>query len=120
MELDPEILQAYHIARSADGLYQLDIKSFIYFFAQIFDIYVDDIALKLSVLPEENGICLTDDVEIGREYCYDRISGIDIKSLKHIEEERIKPATALGKDEIAVCPYGGIGYMGIEIDFEVS
>lgn len=71
-------------------------------------------------LCEENGICLTDDVEIGREYCYDRISGIDIKSLKLIEEESIKPATALGNDEIAVCPYGGIGYMGIDIDFEVS
>lgn len=71
-------------------------------------------------LCEENGICLTDDVEIDRAYSYDRISEIDKKCQKQIQEDSIKPATALSIDEIAVCPYGGINFMGIEIDFEVS
>lgn len=34
--------------------------------------------------------------------------------------ERIDPATEISEDERAACPCGGIGFMGIEIDFKVS
>lgn len=34
--------------------------------------------------------------------------------------ERVAPATEASDEDRAACPYGGIGYMGIEIDFIVS
>lgn len=34
--------------------------------------------------------------------------------------EQIDPATEISDDERVACPYGGIGFMGIEIDFIVS
>lgn len=34
--------------------------------------------------------------------------------------KRIEPATEPSAEEISACPYGGINYMGIEIDFTVS
>lgn len=40
--------------------------------------------------------------------------------VRRYEVEGVQPATeASGEDRMA-CPYGGIGYMGIEIDFIVS
>jgi len=32
----------------------------------------------------------------------------------------VEPATEASDADMAACPYGGIGYMGIEIDFTIS
>lgn len=69
---------------------------------------------------DKNDVCITDDMEIGKEYDTDLLEGKNEYSKNIIELERIRPATALSADDMAACPYGGINYMGVEIDFEVS
>lgn len=71
-------------------------------------------------LAERNGWCLTDDVPIGTELDF---------TMEQIEKRRIvvsmaaqgvKPATAVSAQDATAAPYGGIGFMGIEIDFVVK
>lgn len=42
------------------------------------------------------------------------------ENLRRYAVERVDPATEASDEDRAACPYGGIGYMGIEIDFIVS
>lgn len=74
-------------------------------------------AMSLCV---ENGLCLSDDLESGRMYSDCGLENVNPEWLKQIRQEGIKPATALSDTDRATCPYGGIGFMGIEIDFEIS
>lgn len=39
--------------------------------------------------------------------------------LERYTARQIRPATELSDEEIEVAPFGGIGYMGIEVDFMV-
>jgi len=39
--------------------------------------------------------------------------------VQELAADRIKPATAPSAEETEMVPYGGIGFMGIEIDFVV-
>lgn len=71
-------------------------------------------------LCEKNNVCMTDDVEIRRDYATGLLENKDIHCKGMIDLEGIKPATALSATEVEACPYGGIGYMEIEADFEVS
>lgn len=67
-----------------------------------------------------NDVCISDDMVNGREYETDYLEGRNNEYKLVIDTEHIRPATALNPREISACPYGGIGFMGIEIDFEVS
>ena len=49
-----------------------------------------------------NGLSLTDELKTGQTL------------------DGVKPATAPSAGEVEAAPYGGIGYMGIEIDFVVK
>lgn len=69
---------------------------------------------------EKNDVHITDDMEIGREYDTDLLDNKNDYYKRIIDEDGVKPATALSIADMAACPYGGIGFMGIEIDFEVS
>ncbi len=40
--------------------------------------------------------------------------------LSRYEAAGVRPATELSPSEIEAVPYGGIGFMGVEIDFTVS
>lgn len=65
-------------------------------------------------------LSITDDVMIGRHYNAHGLSAIDPAVLKIVNDENIRPATAISPEDMCACPYGGIGFMGVEIDFEVS
>ena len=46
--------------------------------------------------------------------------GGDPRTVEIYRVQNVEPATEASDDDMAACPYGGIGFMGIEIDFEVS
>lgn len=69
---------------------------------------------------DKNDVCITDDMEIGREYREELLDSKNGRMRRIIDIEGIKPATSLSMVEMAACPYGGLGFMGVEIDFEVS
>ena len=48
-----------------------------------------------------------------------KIAPSDRQSLLDIAARQIRPATELSDEEIEAAPFGGIGYMGIEVDFMV-
>ena len=66
-------------------------------------------------IAERNGLALTDELNTGQK--------LDIVMTTTREEsvvqDRINPATAPSAEETEMVPYGGIGFMGIEIDFVV-
>ena len=45
---------------------------------------------------------------------------IDSKVVNRYQLQRIRPATEVTAEEMAAVPYGGIGFMGVEVDFIVS
>lgn len=47
------------------------------------------------------------------------VPAADRTVLQRYTARQIRPATELSDEEIEAAPYGGIGYMGIEIDFLV-
>ena len=63
----------------------------------------------------ENGLSLTGDVEPGTEIALP--TDPDKAVVNYYSVNGYQPATALGE---SVVIYGGINYMGIEIDFVVS
>lgn len=67
-----------------------------------------------------NGLSLTDPVTVGRVYEVPAFVNADSRALERITAEGIRPATALSGDELAAAPPGGIGFMGVGIDFIVS
>lgn len=66
-----------------------------------------------------NGISLTSELDAGTELS---IPGrvLDARVVEKYGNENVLPATEISAAERAACPYGGIGYMGIEVDFKVS
>ncbi|MBD5322619.1 MAG: hypothetical protein HDS01_07630 [Bacteroides sp.] len=48
------------------------------------------------------------------------VTGGDTRTVELYKAHRVEPATEVSPEDIAACPYGGIGFMGIEIDFIVS
>lgn len=53
------------------------------------------------------------------EVSLETVPAVDKSVLARYEAQHIRPATELSSDEITMAPYGGIGFMGIEIDFMV-
>lgn len=71
-----------------------------------------DCAFELAI---SNSINITDEIIIGRVY------NITLpEQLITIRKDEVCPATAISPEDISVCPYGGIGYMGVGVDFVVN
>ena len=87
-----------------------------------------DIALQIGghietvlALAEANGISITDRLEDGRILIVpEPIESGDARTVELYKAHKVEPATEISPDEMSACPYGGIGFMGIEIDFIVS
>lgn len=87
-----------------------------------------DIALRSGghvetalTLAEANGLSLTARLEDGLELTVpEPVTGGDVRTVRLYRARGIDPATEASEEDIRICPYGGIGFMGIEIDFEVS
>lgn len=82
-----------------------------------------DIALQVYgsaegtfILARNNGLAISDPVEPGQILTYDEQKTADRKVVAYYAEHGISPATTISEDDIR----GGIGYMGIGIDFRVS
>ncbi|MBD5230313.1 MAG: hypothetical protein HDS69_09835 [Bacteroidales bacterium] len=48
------------------------------------------------------------------------LAGGEPRTVELYRVQHVEPATEASEDDMTACPYGGIGFMGIEIDFEVS
>ena len=72
-------------------------------------------------LAEANGMSITDRLEDGRVLTVpEPVEGGDTRTVELYKAHKIEPATEVSPDDMSACPYGGIGFMGIEIDFIVS
>lgn len=68
-----------------------------------------------------NGIGLTDRLADGQVLnVAESAAGVDRRTVAIYRAHGIVPATAASDGDVEACPYGGIGLMGIEIDFGVS
>ena len=68
-------------------------------------------------IAERNGLALTDELNTGQKL--DIVMTTTREESVGQELDRINPATAPSAEETEMVPYGGIGFMGIEIDFVV-
>lgn len=71
-------------------------------------------------LAERNGLAVTDDLETGAELGFIREDVTKKQVVAHLAARHIKPATAPSEEDTSLAPCGGIGFMGIEIDFIVK
>lgn len=71
-------------------------------------------------LSERNDIALSDDLTAGRQLEYIPEEVDDKRIVATLAAYGARPATAISPRDAAVAPWGGIGIMGIEIDFIVS
>lgn len=70
-------------------------------------------------LAERNGLALTDELTTGAviDYLPEQVASKQV--VDRLAARRIRPATAATKEDAATAPWGGIGYMGIDVDFIV-
>ncbi len=71
-------------------------------------------------LAAANGVALTDELEDGQVLTIPATVDRDTRTVALYSVQRIKPATGLSGADLAACGCSGIGFMGIEVDFEVS
>lgn len=69
-------------------------------------------------LAETNDISISEPLETGVSLQPTAVA--DQKVIDRYEAADVRPATELSPEDIEMAPYGGIGYMGIEVDFVVS
>lgn len=72
-------------------------------------------AFDLSV---KNDIAVSE--ELARDAELETVAAVDKTVLSRYEARNIRPATEISPEDMEAAPYGGIGFMGIEIDFIVS
>ena len=84
-----------------------------------------DIALQTSggmeavfALAEKNALAVSDPLPIGAEL--ETANVINRAVVERYAIKKAQPATELTSAQMEEMPYGGIGYMAIEIDFIVS
>ena len=76
-----------------------------------------DVALQTSGGVEGAlGMSIKNDIPVSGETA----PVVDKLVLGRYEARGIRPATDISAEDLACVPYGGIGFMGIEIDFIVS
>lgn len=72
-------------------------------------------------LAEANGISLSERLEDGTVLTIpEPVPCGDGRTVELYTAQGLTPATEASEEDMTACPYGGIGFMGIEIDFEVS
>ena len=72
-------------------------------------------------IAEANGLSVTDELEDGQELeVPEPTTEREARTVRRYRAQGVEPATEVSAGEQAECPYGGIDFMGIEIDFEVS
>lgn len=69
-------------------------------------------------LCEANGVSLTESLADGRTL--ETVAAEDAETVRRYRVEGILPATELDGEDADLLAQGGIGFMGIEIDFIVS
>ena len=75
-----------------------------------------DVALQTSGSVEGAlGMSIKNDIPVSGE-----LAPVDKLVLGRYEARGVRPATDISAEDLACVPYGGIGFMGIEIDFIVS
>jgi hypothetical protein len=74
---------------------------------------------SVLALTVKNDLPITAELEVGQEVQYDAAK-TDKKVVEYLTAQKAKPATDLLPADLEAAPYGGIGFMGIEIDFIVS
>ncbi len=84
-----------------------------------------DIALQTSGGTEAAlALAIKHDVAISeplaRDAELDTVDPVDREVLSRYEARNVRPATEISPADLEAIPYGGIGFMGIEIDFIVS
>lgn len=67
-----------------------------------------------------NGLSLTDELKTGQTLDIACTTACTESVVGELAADGVKPATAPSAEEVEAAPYGGIGYMGIEIDFVVK
>lgn len=72
-------------------------------------------AFDLSV---KNDVAISQELAAGAEL--EAVGTVDKTVLNRYEAQKIRPATELSHEDMVAAPYGGIGFMGIEIDFIVK
>ena len=76
-----------------------------------------DVALQTSGSVEGAlGMSIKNDIPVSGELA----PVVDKLVLGRYEARGVRPATDISAEDLACVPYGGIGFMGIEIDFIVS
>lgn len=76
---------------------------------------------RVLALAAANGLSVTDRLEDGQELTVpEPVEDGDARTVRLYRAHGVEPATEASADDMTACPYGGIGFMGIEIDFEVS
>lgn len=68
-------------------------------------------------LAAANDVSVSEPLPAGMQI--ETVATIDKLVLERYMARQIRPATELSDEEIEVAPSGGIGYMGIEVDFMV-
>lgn len=71
--------------------------------------------MELSI---RNDIAVSQELETMTEL--ETAAIIDSKVVNRYQAQRIRPATEVTGEEMSAVPYGGIGFMGVEVDFIVS
>ena len=71
-------------------------------------------------IAERNDLALTDELQTGQTLDIPVTTPSSETVAQDLAAEGVKPATAPSPEDIEMAPYGGIGYMGIEVDFVVS
>lgn len=74
-----------------------------------------DGALEMSI---KNDIAISQELTADAEL--EMAGVVDKQVLGRYEARNIRPATEISPEDRELVPYGGIGFMGIEIDFIVS
>lgn len=69
---------------------------------------------------DRNGMAITDDLRIGQvlEFGFGAVAKKQV--VARLESYGAIPATGITPADADCCPYGGIGYMGVEYDFTVE
>jgi len=71
-------------------------------------------------LAAANGLSVTERLEEGQELMVPEPAGEgDARTVALYRSRGVEPATEASGADMRACPYGGIGFMGVEIDFEV-
>lgn len=69
---------------------------------------------------DRNGLAITDDLHSGQSVDFGSDAAVKKQVVVRLESYGAIPATGITSTDADVCPYGGVGYMGIEYDFTVK